>query len=140
MNRLPKDVLFEWPEDAQQFLSAKTPYSPDTLIPTLWVNYSRITLVNRSSMERLTIDLNLEFKKDTLVKQLPQMVIAEVKQERAKGSPFIDAMKKLHIRVGSISKYCMAVAYTNPNVKTNQFKAKLLNIQKIVNYVPTPSC
>jgi len=132
-----KDVLFEWPEDAQQFLSKKTPYAPHTLIPTLWVNYSRITLVNRAGKERLTIDLNLEFKKDDILKQLPQMVIAEVKQEKSKASPFIDTMKKLHIREGSISKYCMAVAYTNPDVKTNQFKQKLLSIKKILNYVPT---
>lgn len=132
-----KDVLFEWPEDAQQFLSKKTPYMPSDLIPTLWVNYSRVTLVNKISKERLTIDLNLEFKKDKTEKQLPQMVIAEVKQEKSQGSPFINTMKKLHIREGSISKYCLAVAYTNPEVKTNQFKAKLLSIQKILNYVST---
>lgn len=132
-----KDVLFEWPEDAQAFLSKKTPYLPSTLIPNLWVNYSRITLVNRVSKERLTIDLNLEFKKGDVLKQLPQMVIAEVKQERSQSSPFIDVMKKLHIREGSISKYCMAVAYTDPTVKVNQFKPKLLNIQKILNYVST---
>jgi hypothetical protein len=132
-----KDVLFEWPEDAQQFLSKKTPYLPGTLIPNLWVNYSRITLVNTASKERLTIDLDLEFKKGDVQKQLPQMVIAEVKQERSQGSPFIDVMKKLYIREGSISKYCMAVAYTDPGVKVNQFKPKLLSIQKILNYVST---
>ncbi len=135
-----KDVLFEWPEDALQFLSKKTPYLPSTLIPSLWVNYSRITLVNRISKECLTIDLNLEFKKEAVEKHLPQMVIAEVKQEKSQGSPFIDAMKKLHIREGSISKYCMAVAYTSPEVKVNRFKEKLLSIQKILNYVSTPSC
>ncbi|HWY11325.1 MAG TPA: polyphosphate polymerase domain-containing protein [Bacteroidia bacterium] len=135
-----KDVLFDWPEDAQQFLSDKTPYLPNTLIPTLWVNYSRITLVNRVGTERLTIDLDLEFKKDTIEKKMHQMVIAEVKQEKTKDSPFINVMKKLHIRTGSISKYCMAVAYTKPGVKTNQFKAKLLHIQKILNYVSITSC
>ena len=135
-----KDVLFEWPEDARQFLSDKTPYSPSTLIPTLWVNYSRITLVNKKSKERLTIDVNLEFKKDTFEKKLPQMVIAEVKQEKAQSSPFIYVMKKLHIREGAISKYCLAVAYTNPDAKINRFKEKLLSIQKIINYVSTPSC
>jgi hypothetical protein len=132
-----KDVLFEWPKDAEQFLSKKTPYLPSTLLPNLWVNYSRITLVNRVSKERLTIDLDLEFKKGDVLKQLPQMVIAEVKQERSQSSSFIDVMKKLYIREGSISKYCMAVAYTDPSVKVNQFKPKLLSIQKILNYVST---
>ncbi len=135
-----KEVLFSWPDDAKQFLSKKTPYEPNTLIPTLWVNYSRITLVNKLSKERLTIDLNLEFKKDAVEKKLHQMVIAEVKQQKSQSSPFIHTMKKLHIRIGSISKYCMAVAYTSPDVKTNQFKEKLLSIKKILNYVPSANC
>ena len=43
-------------------------------------------------------------------------------------------MKQLHIREGSISKYCMAMAYTEPSIKTNRFKAKLLSIKKILDY------
>jgi len=106
----------------------------------LWVNYSRITLVNILSKERLTLDLNLEFKKDNVEQRLPKMIIAEVKQEKTQGSPFIEAMKELHIREGSISKYCMAMAYTEPTVKINQFKEKLLSIKKILNYDITANC
>jgi hypothetical protein len=94
--------------------------------------------VNKFSTERLTIDLNLEFKKEEVTKQLSQMVIAEVKQEKSQSSPFTEAMKKLHIREGAISKYCMATAYTNSSVKTNRFKEKLLSINKILNHVYTP--
>ena len=78
--------------------------------------------------------MNLEFKKGDNEQKLHQLIIAEVKQEKAKGSPFINIMKQLHIREGSISKYCMAMAYTEPSIKTNRFKAKLLSIKKILDY------
>jgi len=128
------EVQKNWNSESTQFLLKKTPYIPSTLIPSLWVNYSRITLVNVESKERLTLDFNLEFKKGDNKQKLHQLIIAEVKQEKAKGSHFITIMKQLHIREGSISKYCMAMAYTEPNVKTNRFKAKLLSIKKILNY------
>ncbi len=128
-----KNVLLNWNTESETFLNLKTPYLPINLVPTLWVNYSRITLVSVESKERLTLDLNLEFIKNDNKQQLQTLVIAEVKQEKAKGSPFINIMKTMHIRQGSISKYCMAMAYTNPTIKTNRFKAKLLNIKKIVN-------
>lgn len=128
-----KEVLYNWNEPSTQFLLKKTPYIPSDLVPTLWVNYSRITLVSLETMERITLDLNLEFKKNTIEKKLPQLVIAEVKQEKTKGSPFISIMKQLHIREGSISKYCMAMAYTEPSIKINRFKEKLLSIKKILD-------
>ena len=128
------EVQKNWNSESTQFLLKKTPYIPSTLIPALWVNYSRITLVSIESKERLTLDLNLEFKKGDNEQKLHQLIIAEVKQEKAKGSPFINIMKQLHIREGSISKYCMAMAYTEPSIKTNRFKAKLLSIKKILDY------
>ncbi len=128
------EVQKNWNSESTQFLLKKTPYIPSTLIPALWVNYSRITLVSIESKERLTLDLNLEFKKGDIEQKLHQLIIAEVKQEKAKGSPFINIMKQLHIREGSISKYCMAMAYTEPGIKTNRFKAKLLSIKKILDY------
>lgn len=127
------NVLHHWNELSTQFLLKKTPYIPSDLVPALWVNYSRITLVSLETMERITLDLNLEFKKNNVEKKLPQLVIAEVKQEKTKGSPFISIMKQFHIREGSISKYCMAMAYTEPTIKTNRFKEKLLSIKKILD-------
>jgi hypothetical protein len=126
--------LFSWNENSVVFLQKKTPYFADYLQPTLWVNYSRITLVNIESKERLTLDLNLQFINGNQEQNLETLIIAEVKQEKAKGSPFVNIMKQLHIREGSISKYCMAMAYTEPSIKTNRFKQKLLSIKKTINY------
>lgn len=119
--------------NAKDFLLKSIPYQPSLLVPKIWINYSRITLVNKTSAERLTIDLFLEFEKDKETKLLDKLVIAEVKQDSKIASPFIAIMKEKHIREGSISKYCMAIANSYTTVKKNNFKQKLQNIQKITN-------
>jgi VTC domain len=128
-----KEVTETWNEKSQDFLVKMLPFEPNTLAPVIWVNYSRLTLVNKTSPERLTIDLNLEFVKGEHANLLSDLVIAEVKQENKKASPFINAMKKLHIREGSISKYCMGIALMCDDVKKNNFKEKLINIKNILN-------
>lgn len=125
-----KEVPYQWEEETKGFLDQMLPFEPMSLVPVIWINYSRLTLVNRHSAERLTIDLGLEFVKDDKTQQFNRLVIAEVKQEKRKASPFMDVMKKYHIREGSISKYCMGIAFTCDLVKKNNFKAKLKTINK----------
>ncbi len=127
------EVMLKCEGDAEVFLNEKLPFDAQTLIPVLWVNYSRLTLVNKTNAERLTIDLDLEFVKDENHESFSNLVIAEVKQEKRKGSPFLKIMKGLHIREGSISKYCMGIAVTFDSIKKNNFKEKLIAIKKIVN-------
>lgn len=119
---------------ANEFLNKTLPFDPSVLLPKIWINYERITLVNKVSAERLTIDVNLEFEKEGKSKLLNQLVIAEVKQDSKIDSPFVSVMKQRHIREGSISKYCMAIADSYNEVKKNNFKHKLLNISKITNH------
>lgn len=114
------------------FLQKTLPFSPLDLIPKIWVNYSRITLVNNISAERLTLDLNLEFEKNGQKKMLNHLVIAEVKQDSKIISPFISIVKSKHIREGSISKYCMGIACSFSEVKSNNFKQKLSSINKLI--------
>lgn len=127
-----KDVPTLWEGEAELFLNKMLPFEPQTLVPVLWVNYSRLTLVNKTDSERLTIDLDLEFVNDGVTKSLSNLVIAEVKQEKRKSSPFMKVMKKYHIRQGSISKYCMGIALTCDSVKKNNFKEKLHNIKHLI--------
>lgn len=118
---------------AFDFLKKILPFNPLVLLPKIWINYSRITLVNKVSAERLTLDLFLEFEKDGQTKNMNQLVIAEVKQDSKVPSPFIHIMRQKHIRQGSISKYCFGVAHSFSQVKKNNFKQKLLNVNKIIN-------
>lgn len=117
---------------AFEFLQKMLPFNPQDLIPKIWINYSRITLVNKSSAERLTLDLNLEFERDGQKKILNKLVIAEVKQDSKVASPFISIMRANHVRQGSISKYCFGVASSFSEVKKNNFKQKLSNVNKII--------
>jgi hypothetical protein len=117
---------------AFDFLKRMLPFDHLSLLPKIWINYSRITLVNKISAERLTLDLNLEFEREGKKQILDKLVIAEVKQDSKVASPFISIMRAKHIRQGSISKYCFGVASTFSEVKKNNFKQKLLNVNKII--------
>jgi len=127
-----KDYHGIQPGKAFDFLKTQLPFCPTTLRPKIWINYSRITLVNKTSAERLTIDLNLEFKTDDATRNLGRLVIAEVKQDSKAPSPFVAILRKKHIREGSISKYCFAVASSFDGVKSNNFKQKLLQVHKLI--------
>ena len=128
------DVPSAWTGESEIFLNKTLPFEPQTLIPMIWVNYSRYTLVHKTEPERLTLDLELEFVKNGVTKKLTGLVIAEVKQEKRKVSPFLKMMKKYHIREGSISKYCLGIALTCNDVKKNNFKRKLLTLKHITHY------
>jgi hypothetical protein len=124
-----KDVPYGWAGDSLEFLEETLPFAPGVLTPVIWINYNRITLVSRKSAERLTIDLGLEFKRGDVHNVLNGLVIAEVKQEKRQASAFMNVMKKKFIREGSISKYCMGIAFTCEDVKKNNFKSKLKTIK-----------
>lgn len=103
------------------------------IIPKLHVDYSRITLANQFMKERLTFDLDLTYTDNhSNCINLDNLVIAELKQEHfSQKSPFVQCFRNLKIFPVKFSKYCMGVALTNRNVKTNRFKKKLLTLQKL---------
>jgi len=118
---------------AAVLLKEKTNLSAENLFPKLWSNCSRITLVNRFSKERLTLDIDLQFKNDKTEKNFSNIVIAEVKQEKFSLSPFIKLMREEKVREGSISKYCFGVLFLYDQIKRNNFKTNLHTINKINN-------
>ena len=117
---------------AEEFLHKKTPLQSSELRAQFWANYSRITLVNKTLPERVTLDLNLHYKKNDALYRFDDLVIAEVKQENLTSSTFWRLMKKHHVRQGSISKYCLGVIRLNNSIKHNNFKINLRNINKIL--------
>ncbi len=120
-------------EGIKRLIKYNTHLDPEALSPKIWVNYTRITLVCISSRERLTLDINLDVKNEMTDKQFPDIVIAEVKQDASSRSPFLDMMKQRHIRKFSISKYCLAVMSLHEQVKKNNFKPKLLKLNKLIS-------
>jgi hypothetical protein len=119
--------------NAAAFLKDKTNIDPLSLQPKLWVDYSRITLVNITTQERVTIDVDLRFRSkhpDTL---LNHIAIVEVKQNKSIASHFGKLLKELHIHEGSISKYCIGVTQVYDHVKKNNFKPNLTFLNKIAH-------
>ena len=99
-----------------------------------WINFSRITFVHKVHKERLTIDINLNFKEKDRRGDLNQIAIGEVKQERmSRLSDFMRIAKELHILPTRISKYCMSALELNPELKQNRFKEKTLFLTKLKN-------
>lgn len=133
-DRIKKVITpLSWEKDTAEFLISKLPFNPEVLKPTLWVNYKRITLVSNKLTERVTIDVDLEFVSDSKFHKMDQLVIAEVKQDKKNASVFLNKMKQMHIREGSISKYCLGIALMKPTVKKNNFKEKILSLKHIIH-------
>ena len=118
-----------------EFLSKHLRYEADTLQPALNNHFSRITLVNKGKTERLTIDSALSFHNLQSDKHMDMgaLVIIELKRDGMVSSPVLDMLRQLRIHPHGFSKYCMGSALTNPQLPTNRFKRKLIEIRKIIN-------
>lgn len=102
------------------------------LVPKLWNSFQRITLVNTKEIERLTLDLNLTFEWHDHKRVFDNIVVAELKQENVnRNSLFYTLMKNHGVRPNSMSKYCVGGITLNPQLKANNFKDKLLLIDKL---------
>ena len=114
-----------WPSDEPgNAVSAGLPVEP-----SLYINYRRITLWNRLTNERLTLDYDLHFRRpqqDRLVR-LEDICIAELKREgKMYGSPFVRRAKSYGYKPQAVSKYCIGVCLTDDGqLKQNRFKALL---------------
>ena len=132
--RIRRDCIEEVLQgDVRDFLMKNSPINPDDLMARLWVDYTRITLVNKFSQERLTIDLDLTYRFGNKTVSYPKLVIAELKQDKSSKSCFALLMKHMHIHVGGISKYCFGIYSVHEHVKINNFKQKFRIINKIAS-------
>ncbi len=124
--------------NAQQLLESITGFKAAELKPILFVNCSRATLVNTQMEERLTLDVKLQFKRNGAELNFEPLVIAELKQNKVNvRSPFYKLMKHYRFRSSSMSKYCFGVTQLFPEIKKNNFKPKILTLNKIINAATT---
>lgn len=134
--RIASDELHsELPEEHVKFIDDSVDISfTEDLIPTLVNNYKRITLVGKEFPERLTLDIDLSFRKKDEIADLNYLAIAELKQAKvSRKSPFFSLMKERQIRPFRLSKYCMGLLKLSEgdDVKYNRFKKKVLKIDKL---------
>ncbi|TAJ13181.1 polyphosphate polymerase domain-containing protein [Marinilabiliaceae bacterium JC017] len=117
----------------ERFIENNSPYSVSQLAPQLSTQFSRITLVNKFSRERITIDLNVKFIKDKKNQYLEDCAIVEVKRSKNDyQSYFSRLLKNEGCHAVSFSKYCLGIIALNDGVKYNRFKPKLRQIEKLM--------
>lgn len=123
----------------EEFLKERTPFcflQPEegrTLIKARIQNqFHRITLVNKGHTERLTIDFGLRFKNfdSGIEHELPRTVIIELKRDGRQPSPILPLLRQLRIKPAGFSKYCIGTALTNPEVRLNNFKLRLIKLRR----------
>jgi hypothetical protein len=102
----------------------------ELLQEALQVDYDRITLVSKNGGERITIDLNLTYRLNEKEVSFPDRVIVEVKHARGSRTVERDRFRRIGVRAGSISKYCLGIISLYPHVKYNQFKPSLRILAK----------
>lgn len=125
--------LTQFSPETLPFMDAHFPFAAEYLEPKLWNEYFRVTLVNRTTPERLTLDLNLRFYNDERTVSLPGVAIAEVKQAGHNArSPFFQQMRAMNLRPMGFSKYCMGVTMLYDEAKANHFKPQLRQIERLV--------
>ena len=128
------DNIVENPNTAV-FLAERQPYEVESLRPQLETAFNRVTLVNYEKTERLTIDCDLIFndKMSGKVAKMAPLVVMELKQDGRAHSLLKDVLFDMRIKPFKISKYCIGICLTRPEVKQNRFKKKLMKIDKLKN-------
>mgnify|MGYP003444848397 CR=1 FL=1 len=114
------------------FLEKKVGMDLEEMRPVIQNRFDRITLVNMGKTERLTIDFNIRFENlETGVESgTGNLVIIELKRDGNVYSPVKEMLRKLRIKQDGFSKYCIGVVMTNPDIKQNMFKARMIDINK----------
>lgn len=117
------------------FLMERVSLRPEDIHETVQNNFHRITLVNYGKTERLTIDFDVQFDNMETGQHTDtgNLVIIELKRDGNVFSPVLEMLHTLRIKPSGFSKYCIGSAMTNPGLKRNRFKQKLVLINKLVN-------
>lgn len=120
-------------DDEVAWALALTGWPGRALLPQAWTRFRRITLVGRSSAERVTVDLDLALHLDGARpgRRLPGLAVVEVKQPRADPrSPAVLALRSAGARPRSMSKYAVAMGLLARGVRRNRLLPALREIER----------
>jgi hypothetical protein len=117
--------------ELENWLRQVSPLDGGALEPKLWNTFTRLTLVNKSACERLTLDVDLAFHFNGKTASLEGLTVAEVKTDSAhSASPFLARMRAQKIHPNGFSKYSIGVVMLYEQVKKNALKPKMLWLEK----------
>lgn len=133
IRRQIKDFETNLTSESKDFIT-KSNINNLLLEPSLYNNFSRMTLVNKNESERITIDVDLSFSFGTDEKKFDKLVVVEIKQEGKRLNTTINrALKSMSILPTNFSKYCIGISNIIGDIKSNRFKEINLKINKLNN-------
>ena len=93
----------------------------EQLLPQIWTEFHRVTLLGFHTAERVTIDFDLRMEMGSRAESLPNVAIVEVKQwPFSRTTPILSALRSAGFRAGWSSKYCAGIAFTHSDVRRNR--------------------
>ena len=134
-NRVPVPSVQAVIDDhaGEDFLKKQLDITFSEISPTVGNEFKRITLVNHAKTERLTIDFDIHFANYTTGQHsaMDNIVVIELKRDGLVHSPILQLLRELRIKPQGFSKYCIGAAVTNPGLRVNRFKKRLIKIRKV---------
>lgn len=115
---------FELDLDGQRFVAEAS--RDEALLPQVWTEFRRVTLVAPGGGERLTVDLDLVFCDDTSTWTGGNLAVIELKQasgERTSAASV--ALRQRRVRRHDISKYCAAMLLLRPDLRAGRLARPL---------------
>lgn len=109
---------------------------PDPLVPQVWVDYQRVTLLNTTTAERVTIDFNLGMTRHASGGRLRNLAVVEVKQTAPnRHTAVMRALRTAGARRESVSKYCAGIMLTSTGVRANRLLPGLRALRAVGTWV-----
>lgn len=103
-------------------------------VPKIINTFNRMTLCDNQFTERITIDTNIKVSFEERSHTMQGVALVEVKQANYNlQSDAVSSLRRLGAHGGPFSKYALGVAYLYPNIKHNNFKPLLLQLDKYAN-------
>ncbi|MEI6310767.1 MAG: polyphosphate polymerase domain-containing protein [Bacteroidota bacterium] len=129
--RVKKEDIILALDDRDKSIIEHNQVDVSALKPQVWIYFKRITLANNNMKERLTLDIDISFKRHEQSQAFPHLVIIEIKQDKSSSSSdILSALKKRHLEEIGFSKYATAIALME-NVKSNNFKPNFIKLKKL---------
>ena len=133
-SRVPKTADSEVIMAAEaEFLYSNSNLDASKLKPAIDVLFERTTLVSIEYKERITVDFGLSFVLNEKSVSVNELAIIEVKRdgESSAHTPILKTLKNSSIYPASMSKYCLGMILLNKTERYNNYKPKLLKLNKL---------
>lgn len=138
--RIPVEAALSIDARKAAFLEAQCPYNPADLVPRIYNEFIRVTLVGMQHVERLTLDFALTMGIDDTQIDLPGLVVVEVKQKKFSAQAGIfRQLHDMHLAPTSFSKYVFATTQLTANVKQNRFKERHMHVAEVLRACEAPN-